>query len=421
MFNQVFQLVRIWPQQWKSISAIEDLQSEKLRKIVKHAYETVPFYQSLFKQYKLHPSDIRDVSCIHKIPVTTKEMLKKAGRDMISRKFPEEKLLIEDTSGSTGKPLLLYKTKATLNLARASKLRTYLTNGFKVHQKVGELNFDLPKPKFYHRLGIHRVYGIPYNDSISEQVALLEKIRPKVLSGYPSRLAEVAIYLRKQNKKTIQSKTIFTQAESLSKGQRNLIHEWLGANPFEIYSTQEFQYVAWECREHHGLHINADLFLLEILSMDNSARKVKNGEKGFVVITDFSNPAMPLLRYNIEDIAEMATDPCPCGRSLPLLKNILGRKIGLLTLPSGEKLPGCVIVSEVLNDRIEIDQYSCCQKKDGSILIEIIKGDGKTVPEELIKDEFRMLCGDIPVKLHYVKEIQKTSAGKLLSFVSEIE
>jgi len=421
LFSEPFYLIQSFLAPWKTASGILSFQDQHIQKIVRHAYNTVPYYRSLFDREELRPEVIRGREDLPKIPVTTKEMLKQAGREIISKDYFTKKLIVETTSGSSGKPLTLYKTPQTIQRSHAAKLRTYFSNGYKIHEKIAEINFDPSRPKFFHRFGLHRTYGIPFYATLSEQIALLQRIRPEVISGYPSRLEELALFKQKNNIKLPRVKNIFTQSEALTEKRRVLIRDQFGADPIEIYATQEFNYIAWECPEHRGLHINADLMVVEIVSTDGKNQQLPAGKPGFVVITDFSNPAMPLIRYNLEDIAALAPAPCPCGRGFPLLQNILGRKISFITLPNQQKIPGDALVCTILAEFPQIRQYRCYQKNDFSLLIEIIKEEGQTVPEEEIREQFYPYCSTLPIRIQYVKGDLKTSRGKVLPFISELE
>ena len=100
------------------------------------------------------------------------------------------------------------------------------------------------------------------------------------------------------------------------------------------YTSREVGYMALQCPEHDHYHVQSEGVYLEIL--DESGRQCRAGEVGRVVVTPLHNFAMPLIRYDVGDYAEVG-EPCPCGRGLPVLTRILGRQQDVLTLPTGEQ------------------------------------------------------------------------------------
>jgi phenylacetate-CoA ligase len=122
--------------------------------------------------------------------------------------------------------------------------------------------------------------------------------------------------------------------ESLSQETRDSCLRILGVPISDIYSSQEVGYIALQCPDGDCYHIQSENLLVEIL--DESGMPCGPGETGRVVITTLHNFAAPLIRYEIGDYAEVA-EPCVCGRGLPALKRILGRRRNLITLPNDKR------------------------------------------------------------------------------------
>jgi phenylacetate-CoA ligase len=75
-----------------------------------------------------------------------------------------------------------------------------------------------------------------------------------------------------------------------------------------------------------------ETILLELLRDDGTP--CQPGEAGRVVISDLTNMASPVLRYESGDYA-VRGGSCPCGRGLDTLERVLGRRRNLVTLPDG--------------------------------------------------------------------------------------
>ncbi len=91
--------------QWLSLQELECYQDERLRQLVRHAYDTVPYYSRVMKSLKLHPDDIRTKADLPKLPTLTKDQIRQNGADLLSSTYPRTLLRHGHTSGTTGSPL----------------------------------------------------------------------------------------------------------------------------------------------------------------------------------------------------------------------------------------------------------------------------------------------------------------------------
>lgn len=421
MIPQVVALARIWNRQWMSPENLEAFQVKRLRETITGAYQNVPYYRQLFDRHNIQPSDIRTLNDLRKIPVSSKDDIKKAGDAIFSGTYPKENLTSKATSGSTGIPLNIYRNRHTQLLSQVSRTRIYITNGYRLHQRVAQLNFYPPNRKFFHKLGLHKKLRIPLDRDLPRQSEAFLNLKAPVIETRPSSLVELIGYFEANDIQTHQIKLIFSHSEPLLEFQRQAIQNYFGVNPIDIYGSEECKDIAWECQSHEGYHINADFLHVEIMSMEDITRPANEGEKGYVVITDFSNPAMPFIRFNMEDIAVLSNHSCSCGRGFPLLKHFWGRKSGFLTLPSGNKIPGTTALSSILCKLEQIQQYRSTQLQDGRLDVFLKVAPGKTVPEEEIIHDIQYKCEDIPVEIHYVDDFHLSPEEKLTPFVSEIK
>src|SRR5690606_25431630 len=133
-------------------------------------------------------------------------------------------------------------------------------------------------------------------------------------------------------------RSVIVGAEKLYPFQRKLIEEAFAAPVFETYGSREFMLIAAECDRHEGLHLTSEHLLVEIL--DEDGRPTPAGEAGNVVITDLYNFGMPFIRYANGDRAIAGWSKCSCGRGLPLLRQVTGRRLDVLHSPDGRRIPG---------------------------------------------------------------------------------
>lgn len=421
MIAQTTLFAKIWKNQWKKGDEIEELQNKKVRDLVRHSYYTVPFYRKLLDDLGLHPDDIQTIHDLAKLPILTKEEVKQAGKSILSSKYEEKDLVVERTGGSTGKPLTIYNSKEAISTSQAVKLRSFVANGYKLHQKIATFLFHPPKKKFFHKLGVHRTYPVSPYASMEEQVEFLQNVKPHVFDGFPSKIAELARYIRKHEIQGISPKLVFANSETLQESDLKIIREQF-RDPMNTYVSREFKHVAWQCKGRKGLHINEDMVYVEIINPD-TGKPVRMGEEGEIVITGLFNDAMPLIRYSTEDIGVLSTTPCTCGRTFPCLEKIVGRKNEFILLPSKKRLLGPSFFLDVLKGLSgyeKIEQFRAIQREDSSIDLYLKSELLSPSDEESLKEKLREGLETLPVTVRYVDEIRRTEQGKHLSFISQV-
>ena len=116
--------------QWWSKEQIEELQNKKLRALIHHAYNNVPYYHRIFSQLGIKPEDIKTKDDLKKIPVLTKEDIRKNLPDLIARNVPKSQMIESHSSGSTGEPLKYYIDKQSYSAGWAQTFRCWRWAGF---------------------------------------------------------------------------------------------------------------------------------------------------------------------------------------------------------------------------------------------------------------------------------------------------
>ena len=130
---------------------------------------------------------------------------------------------------------------------------------------------------------------------------------------------------------------------------------------------------------------------------------------------------MPLLRYRTGDIGALAADACPCGRTLPVLDRVEGRKLDFVVAPDGRVLSG-LSVMYILRDIEGIRQYRVTQKRVDRFEIEIVPADNySTCSEAQISDALsRRLRAPVAVTFMYRDEIRSGPSGKFRHVICAI-
>lgn len=404
----------------RSLDELQALQSKKLRRLVKYAYEYVPFYRDLYDRAGVHPDDIRSVADIVKLPIIDKNDLRNAqpGMWMDRRAQNKDKLVRIITSGSSGSPLEFYITRQCDHIRKAQFLRPLITNGRGLFDSLVRLTYRDEIPfKWFQKIGLLREYRISVLKSAEEKIERIIRIKPDILYGYPSMLNELAHEIRGRGIHYT-PKLIFTDSELLLSSVRAFISETFQADVIDIYGTYEIDNVAYECREHRGYHIAIDHVVMEFIRNGIPAAA---GNEAEIVCTVLDNFTMPFIRYNLHDIAGYSDEKCLCGRTFPLMHIINGREGDYITRGRGEKIPFTGLIIVFSEQAGNIKEYQIVQESITQLRINIVPTQQYNDPVgEKIVAKFRELFPEMNIALSVCPAIARERSGKLKVFKSFI-
>src|SRR5271157_1047951 len=294
--------------QWFRREEIERLQNRNLRALLKHAYETVPYYRRVFRERHLTPEDIKDSHGLIKLPQLTKEDIQKRPQDFVSVKYDRSRLLPYQSGGS-GNPIRFFITKDSSSWEVAAEFRAYAWAGYGLGDRCFMLwgsPLDLTRSSAVFRKINQSLERILIADSFvlsdgffERSVQVLRKFRPKIIRGYASSVFTLAKYLKHQGICDIRPTSIITSAETLEISMRKTIEDAFGCPVFDYYGSRETGAIASECEEHHGYHISSENVAIEFVDENEH---VAAGESGIALITNLRNMGMPFVRYKIGDI-----------------------------------------------------------------------------------------------------------------------
>ncbi|MBS3109503.1 phenylacetate--CoA ligase family protein [Candidatus Woesearchaeota archaeon] len=393
---------------------LKQFQDDRLRKIIRHSYETVPYYKKLFDGHDITPEDIKSVDDLAKIPITEKRTFQNAdNREFLSTCFGQKDLTLTTTGGSTGTPLKIYMSKKGLRRRLAEGRRILFLHGFSAFDKSLLFSFYSYPEELIGLLGLFRQKHVPWEISIAEQYKIFREYDADGIRGYPSRVNLLAEYILDNNLDVKKPRTILISAEFLDDDVRKRIEKVFGAKVTNTYACEEYGQAAWECRMHDGLHVNSDSLVIQIIK---NGKEASPGEEGEVICTDLNNYAMPLIRYNLGDIAAMSGRKCPCGISFPLIENLKGRASDYFVLPSGNKFSSTFIY--ILPRLGGVLEYQIAQKSLTRLDVKIVKSRDWT-PEHTKKIwNFLNKCSTLKdIRISYVKSIKRTKRAKLRRFI----
>ena len=422
VINSLYQLKRLRKNQYLSPAELRALQEERLRGVVRNAYENVPYYRRLFDSAGIRPDDIKSLDDLSKIPITTKNDLQTLKQEEIVAKGSSiDKCIIKYTSGSTGQPLKIFLSPVERDFQILLNLHILTENGLRLNDKVAYIinPYRFPKSKYWFQYaGILRREYLSVFDYPEKHVELLKKIKPDIIYGYPSNLTLLALYIREKGIKGINPKIIFSVAEALEPRAKNLIDSVMSVDTCDILGAIELGDIAWHCEARNGYHVSADAVVVEFLK---NGRPAQPGEEGRIVCTSLYGYTMPFIRYAVDDVCVPSDRFCPCGRTLPMIESIKGRANDFIVLPDGQIIASCflVIIMQAIHD---IGQYRIVQRDKRQILVQLTKG-GEFDPRtpERIKEEIRKVIGStLEVKVEILEELGRDESGKIRTVVSKV-
>jgi len=324
---------------------LERFQSERLRAVVAHAYAHVELYRRKWRQAGVTPDDVKTLADLSKLPVITRDDFRHStAGDILSRRHRPHQCFEVGTSGSSGSPMTMFvdTDKALLDfsvnlpqhMARCAPVTVtavlrdlFLRRGIRYMAIV----VDEPHARVFWQMRHTRVNSLcpPV-----EHVTAINRKRPICLMTYPSVLRNICLAVKRDGLEMHQPELIMLSGEVVDPPLRQLIASVFRGTLMDVYGTTEAGFIAAECPAQAGQHVLAWKAIIELLGEDG--REVPPGEPGKVVITDLFNRATPIIRYaGLGDYAVRKTEPCSCGRSLPLLARVEGRTVDSVVLPNG--------------------------------------------------------------------------------------
>jgi phenylacetate-CoA ligase len=412
--------------------AIRALQLERLQRRLRQAYDHCPYYRRKWDALGVHPSDVRRLEDLAEFPVLKKADIQTHRDEMIAENVPGDQMFVDQTGGSTGTPISYYQSY-DVDLSRWAVTRRH--NGWAGY-RVGDKSAwvwgaprDIPAPTVKNRLRSLLLERTLYLDTahFTEQKVRtfneqLKRFRPKVIFAYARALAHLARYLREHSHSVYQPRSIVTSAEVLEPADRQAIEEVFGCPVFDRYGCREVGVLASECAEHAGLHTAAEGLYFEVVVGDRLAAP---GEVGKVLVTDLLNFAMPLIRYEIGDMAALETAVCPCGRGLPRLKNIAGRVTDFVVGSDGRLVSGVFLATYVIAKRPTLGQVQIRQHAPGALVYRIAQRNSHgAAPADLdfLRDATHEYVGaDTHVEFEFVKELRAEPSGKFIFCRSTVD
>ena len=319
--------------QWFSAEQFAQLQLQKLRHLLAECAMYVPYYQKKFSEIGFNTTDLKSLGDLRKLPILEKDTLRSQTEKFHNLAPGRKAIEVELTSGSTGAPLAIPMDRETISIAIALLERQYQWAGVSFFDKHARFcgavvsSMDNPIRPYRWNWAWNQLLCSTYHmtqENMAKYAIVLTKFQPKYLHCYPSAIFAFSSWLNKtkQWQGKIRPKAVFTTAETLYDYQRDEIETAFDCKVFNQYGSAEGAPFIGQC-ESGGLHLSPESGIIEFLRDDDSP--ANPGEEAQMVVTSFRNFKVPLVRYRIGDYAILSEEICPCGRNMPLIKDIHGR------------------------------------------------------------------------------------------------
>ena len=408
-------LSQLRKEQYLPPDELEDIRSQRLRKVLIHAQKNSPYYRDIFKSLGINIDDNFNISQLSQLPLLTRQQLQDNFENILFQ--DAQKVQPDSSGGSTGQPVNFYHDDSYASHSRALRLLFNTWMNIKPGDKTAifwgadrDIKESTPYEKRMNRLNrIKQLNSFAMTDDlIAGFIDEINRFKPKYIYGYASSLYHVAQYINEHKPLTFQPKAVRSSAEMLYDFQRIEIERAFKTKVFNFYGSREVNNIAAECPVHDGLHIFASGRIVEIV--DDDGNPLNPGEAGNIAVTDLTNFSFPFIRYLNGDMGVLKEGSCPCRRTYPLIDSITGRSSDMIII--GDKHIHGEYFTHLFYGRPDISQFQLVQETANSLKLYIIP---KTENPELDFFENSILDKvgrNIKLEIIETNRIEPTPSGK---------
>ncbi|PHN94584.1 hypothetical protein CSC80_04350 [Maribacter sp. 6B07] len=404
-----------------NVKDLKILNFSKRQELLQHAINHSEFYKSKYSNIPTLKHGLRCESAFLKIPPLTREELRLNFDQIKSNNVSLKHCRKASTSGSTGPSISVFHDKR--HPETPIRWRILKWWGIEPWENQAFI-YRFKKPfweRFYNTLmwwPTQRVFLAAANPSPKQLAAFVRKfnhIKPTLLQGYVDVVFEFALYLLDNNIKIHPPKMVWVTSAPLFEEQREIMEKAFGAPVCDQYGNTEIMLIAAECPEQNGLHIMQDTVHIEFVDENNLP--VPPNTSGKVLLTDLTNFAFPLIRYEIGDEGKYLDRTCSCGRTLPLMDNIKGRQSKQVVTPTGLRIKGEHLMAMFHGHMKAFKEIQIQQNADHSVILFYVPRIEKSTLEI---EEMAQLLGQrarFEIQITHKKVGQVKRIGKKSPFI----
>lgn len=406
--------------QYLSEKELTRIQWQRLSALLNYAWSNNDFYRNRFDKAGVLPSDITCPDDMRTLPILTKADIREQNQKIISRGFDSETLLKMKTGGSTGKSLEIFLTEECSERRNACARRHDRWSGWNLGEPIAAVwgNPYIPST-LKGKLKEWMILPIIYLDTMCLNRQTVEafaeqwdKVKPTLLFGHAHSIFMLAQQVGELGIENIRPRGIISSSMMLLAHERTVIEDVFKVRVTDRYGCEEVSLIASECECHNGMHLNIEHLFIEFIKDDGSPSEP--GEPGKIVVTDLYNQAMPLIRYQVEDIGVPTDRKCDCGRGLPLMEGVVGRVADFLRKRDGSQVAGISLIENTLTKYPGLDQLQIIQNSLDEFIVNIVPGKLFSVDtvDSLCNYLASVFDGGIKISTNLLENIEKEASGK---------
>jgi phenylacetate-CoA ligase len=426
--------------QWLSADELQRWQFKQLGVLLDHCFKRVPYYQRILADAGFPGRPIQTMDDLRRLPLLTRQLYQTNFADIQASALPAGMELTGKavfSSGTNGVPLKVLKTSHDTLCWAAFYLRDLEWSGFDPRSRLAAIRLmamsrdDLPAalagksapfwcnfcPSLFEN---GPSFGMDVRQDPRRQLQWLREINPDYLLSMPTNLDFLAGLVQESNEKLPKLRAIQAFGELLTPEAKERIETSFGVPVKNLYSCNEGGYMASPCPSGTGLHVHAENVLIEVL--DSQDRPCAPGQTGRLVFTSLHNFINPFIRYDIVDDVTLAENPCPCGRALPLLTRIDGRRHPMLHLANARR-KSSIGITLGLRQVGGVHQFQIVQRAPDHVLLRVVPDqtwdeNHAAAMRQVVQNEFESA---IRVDVEQMHVIPRPAGGKLKIVLIEMD
>lgn len=413
-----------------SSEEVAEYQQNRLSELLLHAAETVPHYCEVLKESGVVSEGEVRLSNFSDLPLLSKEVLRDQG-DRLHSSNPESGVYRNTSGGTTGEPVEFLQDSEYLAWTNGNRSYYHRLAGRELgdpwiklwgdSSEIGEGSKSIKTRLSDLILNRHvlNTYRVGEAD-MREYVDAVNRIQPADIEAYAESIYELSKFVLAEDLDVYSPNGILSTAGTLTEPMREVIEEAFETTVLDKYGSREVGTVACECPRQEGLHVFSHTHYVEIV--DDDGQPVEPGEEGKLAITSLTNYTMPLIRYEIGDMAVKAKTDCSCDQPFPTIQSVTGRITDHFVSTDGDLVyPG--YLRKQLYHEPWVKKYQIRQTASDQVVYKIVLSSGEPGSETLdkITSETQSLLGaETTVEFEYVDRIESSESGKFRYTISEI-
>jgi phenylacetate-CoA ligase len=413
---------------------LDNIVEKKLRILLYNAWSNVPYYRRILQDCSVVIDGKVDFSRFTEIPVLTRQIIKTKGDTLHNNRKKRRGVFVNHSGGSSGEPVTFLQDRlySAWNVANTMYYKTF------AGQKTGDVELRLWGSQrdllegtesttirlrnwLYNRKELNAFIMTP--EKMTKYVEQINSCRPGWIEAYAQPMAELARFIKQNNMKVYFPRGVLTSAGTLYPQMRQLIEDVFDCKVYNRYGSREAGGIACSCGKQAGLHVSVWNTFVEIL--DNKFKPVPPGQIGKVYVTTLNNHTMPLIRYDIGDMAVWQDKPCQCGRTTPILANVVGRSTEVFRTRDGRIIPAELFIHfiGVVFNAGYINKFQVIQRDYQKILIRVVVNNQEqfqSFKERIVSLVQNVMGINCLVEFESVGDIKPLANGKFLYTICEV-